>query len=65
MKSKGRIYRRYLQQWVHKKGINGEMLTRIVGALVKNGHVKEGVDETGSGQKRPWVEYVPLAAHTG
>jgi hypothetical protein len=61
----GRMYRRYLQQWVHKKGINGEILTRIVNTLVRNGHLKEGVDKTSSGHERPWVEYVPLASPYG
>lgn len=58
VREKRRMYRRYLQQWVHKKGINGEMLGRIITSLVKNGHLGEGVETTQSGQKKPWVEYV-------
>jgi hypothetical protein len=65
VKAKGRMYRRYLQQWVHKNGINGEMLTRIIASLIKNGQLREGAEVTGAGQKRPWVEYVPLGPLTG
>jgi hypothetical protein len=64
VKSKGRMYRRYLQQWVHKKGINGDLLTRVINSLVKNGHLFEGADVSASGQKRPWVECVPVGGTT-
>ena len=64
VKSKGAMYRRYLQQWVHKKGINGELLTRIITSLLKNGHLIEGVKETGSGQKSPWVAYMKKEDHS-
>jgi Primase C terminal 1 (PriCT-1)/Protein of unknown function (DUF3987)/Bifunctional DNA primase/polymerase, N-terminal len=59
VKAKGKIYRRYLQQWVHKKGINGEILTRVITSLVKNGQLKEGKETMSSGQERPWVAYIP------
>jgi len=60
VKSKGKIYRRVLQQRVFKKSIDGDTLTRVITALVKNGHLKEGKDKTISGHERPWVEYVPV-----
>ena len=62
VKTKGQIYRRYLQQWVHKKGINGEVLSRVITSLVKNGQIKEGKQTMPSGQERPWVGYIPKSS---
>ena len=52
------IYRRDLQQWVYKQGIDGDMLHRVVQSLVKNGHANERKETMASGQERPWLEYV-------
>jgi putative DNA primase/helicase len=56
VKSKGKMRRRYLQQWVYKKGINGEILTRVITSLVKNGELKE---------MDGWVGYVPPGDREG
>jgi hypothetical protein len=62
MKAKHRMYRRYLQQWVYKKGIDGELFARVISSLSKNGHLGEGKEITASGHERTWVEYIPQAA---
>jgi hypothetical protein len=64
VKSKRKMYRRYLQQWVYKKGIDGDLLDRVIRSLVKNGHLTEGKEMTGSGRERPWVEYIQLTVNT-
>jgi Protein of unknown function (DUF3987) len=65
VKSKRRMYRRYLQQWVHKKGVDGDTLSKVITSLVKNGQLGEGADITTSGHKRPWVEYIPQGPVNG
>ena len=59
VKTRGKITRRYLQQWVHKKGINGEFLARVIISLTKNGQVQERKQTMLSGQEKLWVEYIP------
>ena len=59
LKKHKKVYRRYLQQWVYKKAIDGDLLTKVVNVLVKNGQIVEGKEKTAAGRERPWVEYIP------
>ena len=59
LKSRRRMWRRDLQQAASKKKINGKLFGEVLRSLEANGHVKQGESESLSGQKRPFVEYIP------
>ncbi|MBI4490402.1 MAG: hypothetical protein HY694_15070 [Deltaproteobacteria bacterium] len=59
LKPKRRMWRRDLQQATSKKKINGKLFGEVLKSLEANGHIKQGESESLSGQRRPFVEYLP------
>ncbi|OGU70154.1 MAG: hypothetical protein A3H45_10540 [Ignavibacteria bacterium RIFCSPLOWO2_02_FULL_55_14] len=58
IRSKGRLFRRVLQQAAGARGINARMFGDVLKTLHENGHIKITGDKALSGQKTILVEYV-------
>ena len=58
IRSKGRLFRRVLQQAAGARGINARMFGDVLKTLHENGHIRFIDDKALSGQKTILVEYV-------